>query len=296
MSESNTALWRSMLFVPGDNQAFLARAADRGADALILDLEDGVAPAKKPAARSRTADAVGALSAGGADVLVRINDPLRLAVADLEAVVIAGLRAVVVPKAESADYLARLAALIRELEAERGLPAGAIGMIAQIETVHGLAAMDAIAATDGVIGLALGSEDLAASAGMAALPHTLQGPAQQLVFAASRQACIAYGFPDSIGVYADTDRLTDAVVRGREMGFRGAMAIHPAQLPIMNEHFLPSADEIDFARRVRKALADPANNNSGAIAVDGRMVDRPVALRAMQTLACAERFGILEET
>ncbi|MFT7287931.1 MAG: citrate lyase subunit beta/citryl-CoA lyase [Halieaceae bacterium] len=294
MSESNLALWRSMLFVPGDNPSFLARAADRGADALILDLEDGVAPNNKMAARSLTADAVESLFARGADVLVRINDPLRLAVADLEAVVGAGLRAVVVPKAESADYLARLAILIRELEIERGLPAGGIGMIAQIESAQGLTAMDAIAATDGVIGLALGSEDLSADVGMAPLPHTLHGPAQQLVFAASRQGCMPFGFPDSIGIYTDTARLTEAVSRGREMGFRGAMAIHPAQVPIMNEHFLPTAGEIGFALRVKEALGDPANSDSGAIAVDGRMVDRPVALRAMQILEYARRFGALE--
>jgi citrate lyase subunit beta/citryl-CoA lyase len=292
ISESKIPLWRSLLFVPGDNPSFLAKAADRGADALILDLEDGVAKQNKVEARNLTAAAVPELSAKGADVLVRINDSLRLAVRDLEAVSVRGLRAVVVPKAESADHLARLSRVILELEVERELPPGGIAIIAQIESLQGLLAMDAIAATERVIGLALGTEDLCADAGMAPLPHTLQGPAQQLAFAASRQGCVAYGFPASIAEYSDSELLQDAIVRAREMGFRGALAIHPSQVPILNEHFLPTKAEIEFALRVESAFGDLAKNDSGAIAVDGRMVDRPVALRAMQTLELSRRFGV----
>lgn len=295
MTDTNQLpLWRSLLFVPGDRESFLASASERGADALILDLEDGVAAGRKIVARENVTAAISALSARGADVLVRINDALRLAVADLDAVIVPGLHTVVVPKAESADYLQRVCDLIRTLEIERALPPGRIGIIAQIESVHGLQAMDAIASVNCVIGLALGSEDLSADAGMASLPHTLRGPAQQLVFAASQRGLTAYGFADSIGIYSDSGRLTDAIAVARELGFQGAFAIHPAQVPIMNEHFLPTTGEIEFALRVEDALGhmkDVNDGNSGAIAVDGRMVDRPVAVRAMRTLALARQFG-----
>ena len=282
-------MWRSLLFVPGDKPAFLEKAIARGADALILDLEDGVAAQNKSEARALCAVAIPELSAAGAEVLVRINDSLRLTVADLEAVVISGLRAVVLPKAESADYVTRVSRLLEELETERGLREVAI--IAQIESLRGLAMIDEIAACERVTGLALGTEDLAADAGMAALPHTLYGPAQQLVFSASRHDCIAYGFPASIADYSDLTLMEDAMIRAREMGFRGAFAIHPAQVPIMNEHFLPTAAEIEFALRVEAAFGDAANAGTGAIAIDGKMVDRPVALRAMRTLEIAKRFG-----
>src|SRR4030088_853946 len=124
MESKNLPVWRSLLFVPVTQQRFVDGAARRGADAIILDLEDSVAASEKERARTLVPEAAEIVSRGGADVMVRLKRPLRLTVRDLEAVIGPGVHAVALPKAESANHVRLVAEIIDELEAERGIPLG----------------------------------------------------------------------------------------------------------------------------------------------------------------------------
>src|SRR5579883_2315643 len=132
--KANLPVWRSLLFVPVTQRRFVEGAARRGADGIILDLEDSVAASEKERARSLVAEAAQLVSRGGADVIVRVNRPLRMTVRDLEAVVGAGVQAIALPKAESAQHVELVAEILDELEAERGIATGTTRMLAMVET------------------------------------------------------------------------------------------------------------------------------------------------------------------
>jgi len=283
-------VWRSMLFVPGNNERFINKAPTRGADAIVLDLEDSVPLAQKADARGLVVDSILKLSHGGVDVMVRINDALRLAVRDLEAVIVPGVRAIVVPKAASAYQLQALARLIDELELEQGLVPGEISIIVQIETLQALPVLDEIAAVPRVVGMSLGTEDFSAAAGMAPTPEALMGPSQAVIFAARRHHCVPYGFVDSIADYHDMDKFVATIEQARQLGFCGAFAVHPSQVTVMNSGFLPTEEDIKLAKRIEKQFAISTENGHGAFAIDGKMVDKPVLDRALQQLATARRF------
>jgi citrate lyase subunit beta / citryl-CoA lyase len=138
-------VWRSMLFVPAVNQRFVDGAAARGADAIILDLEDSIPPSQKQAAREALAGAIPIVAKGGADVLVRLNRPWRMLVRDLEAAVIPGVTALMVTKADSPEFVQDVAGIVAELEAERGLPADGIRFVILVETAAAFFRMDEIA-------------------------------------------------------------------------------------------------------------------------------------------------------
>src|SRR5438445_12004512 len=130
-------IWRSMLFVPVTQRRFVEGAARRGADAIILDLEDSVAASEKERARTLVSEAAEIVSRGGADVVVRLNRPLRMTVRDLEAVIGPGVQAVALPKAESANHVRLVAEIINELEAERGMRCRRTKRVAMVETASG---------------------------------------------------------------------------------------------------------------------------------------------------------------
>src|SRR5437899_10544874 len=134
MTQKDLPVWRSLLFVPVTQQRFVDGAARRGADAIILDLEDSVAASEKERARTLVPEAAGIVSRGGADVVVRLNRPLRMTVRDLEAVIGPRVQAVALPKAESADHVRLVAEILDEVEAERGMPIGTTKMLAMVET------------------------------------------------------------------------------------------------------------------------------------------------------------------
>src|SRR5436305_10672149 len=133
MESKQLPVWRSLLFVPVTQRRFVDGAARRGADAIILDLEDSVAASEKERARTLVPEAAEIVSRGGADVMVRLNRPLRMTVRDLEAVIGPGVEAGALPKAESADHVRLVAEIVDELEAERGMPLGTTKMLAMVE-------------------------------------------------------------------------------------------------------------------------------------------------------------------
>src|SRR5213596_2049945 len=165
-------VWRSLLFVPVTAQRFVDGAARRGADAIILDLEDSVAASEKERARTLVPEAAEIVSRGGADVVVRLNRPVRMTVRDLEAVIGPGVQAVALPKAESADHVRLVAEIIDELEVERGLPLGTTKMLAMVETASAFFHIAEIArAHPRLVALNLGAEDFALSAGCCPKPR-----------------------------------------------------------------------------------------------------------------------------
>ena len=281
--------WRSLLFVPAHVPRFVEGAHRRGADGLVLDLEDAVPASEKAGARDRLAHSLAAVSRDGAAAMVRVNHGLRDLVRDLEAAVVPGLTALVVPKVESAGYVAAVADAVAEIEAERGLPQGGVRLILQVETPAAFPQLDAIAsAHPRIAAMTLGPEDYAAAMGAIPDPDTLLAPNFAVLRAARAAGILPLGFIDSIGAYRDLDAFRATVARARRHGFRGSLAVHPAQVAILNEGFGPTAAEIAWARRVIAGDAAARAEGRGAFALDGRMIDAPVVRRAADILAGME--------
>jgi citrate lyase subunit beta/citryl-CoA lyase len=285
MSET-LPIWRSMMFVPVNVDKFVASAHTRGADALILDLEDSILPKDKEHARTLIAAAAPRVGRSGADVLVRVNRPWRLCLRDLEAAVCAQVYALLLPKTEGAEHVRLIAEVLAELEAERGLARGHTRLVPMIESAAALLqARDIAAAHDRVVALTLGSEDFALSMDMLPEADGLLYPKQQLVIAARAAGVMPLGIVGTVADYKDLDAYRITARRSRRLGFAGAMVIHPSQIAILNAEFRPSADEVQQARKLVAAFAAAAGGNQGAIELDGRMVDIPVAERARGVLA-----------
>src|SRR5437016_4619827 len=281
MTQQDLPVWRSLLFVPVTQERFVMGAARRGADAIILDLEDSVAPSEKERARNLVPEAAKIVSKGGADVLVRLNRPLRMTVRDLEAVIGPGVDAVMLPKAESAAHVQLVAEMIDELEAERGLAPGTTKMLAMVETASAFFRIAEIAqAHPRLVALNLGAEDFALSAGILPEAEALTLPKQTAVFAARAAGIMPMGFIGSIAEFHDLDAFRETIRRSRRFGFVGASVIHPSQIAILNEEFRPSAAEIDHAGRVVVAYEKALAEGVGAVTVDGKMNDVPVVERA----------------
>ena len=226
--------------------------------------------------------------------MARINGPLRLAVRDLEAVVVPGLQAITVPKVPDASFLRLLDETIGDLEAERGLPVGAIRLITMIETAEGLANVNEIAAaTPRLVAITVGPEDLAASLGSQPTPDAMYVPNMQTLFAARQAGIIPLGYVGSISLYGDKEIYRGWIQRAASLGFEGAFCIHPNQVEICNLEFVPSAEEISAARRLIAAFEEHQAKGVGVFVVDGRMVDAPVVQRARAVVAKAK---VLETT
>lgn len=275
--------WRSLLFVPGHRDRMIAGAPGRGADALIYDLEDAVPAAEKSAARARVCDVLRDAARSEAR-LVRINADLPAAVRDLEAVVPFVPDAILVPKAESADYLKRVDAAVRQLNGERGTAAGGIPLVALIESADGLAQADGIAAAACVQALAFGPEDFCAETGMLPCMETLHGPAQAIALAARRHNRAAFGSPASLAEFEDLGAFAAAATAARRLGFSGAFAVHPRQVQPLNERFLPAPEELARARAIVGAAE---GHSGGAVKAGSLMVDEPLVKQARECLARA---------
>jgi len=281
--------WRSLLFVPAHVDRYIAGAHRRRADAVILDLEDAVPIAEKDAARKALPGSIKAVSQSGAAAMVRVNHPLRALARDLEAAVGFGLAALILPKVESAGLFAEVAEAVAELELERGLSVGGVRFVLQIETPAALFELPAIArAHPRVDAITLGPEDFSASLGGVPDTDLLLGPNLAVLHAARAAGLLPLGFVGSIAAFSDLDAFRQTVRHARRLGFRGAMVVHPSQVPILNESFAPTGEEIAWARRVVAEDAVARAKGRGAFELDGRMIDAPVVRRAEDILAMAE--------
>ena len=287
MSEDKSLpIWRSMMFVPVNVDKFVDSAHTRGADVIILDLEDSILPKDKEHARTLISGAAAKVAGAGADVVVRINRTWRLCLRDLEAVVSREICALMLPKTESAEHVRLVAEVLDELEAERGLQQGHTRLVPMIESAGAFFRAQEIAAAHArVVALTLGAEDFALSVGMVPEAEGLFYPSQQIVIAARAAGVLPLGFIGTVADYKDLDAFRATARRSRRLGFMGAAVIHPSQIAILNAEFRPSPEEVEQARKVVAAFEAAAGGNQGAIEVDGKMVDIPVVEGARRTLA-----------
>ena len=292
MSRRPLPVWRSLLYVPAHVERFVAKAHERGADCIQLDLEDSVPDAEKARARDCIAEAAPRVRRGGADVLVRINRALSLAVRDIEAAVGPHVDGLVIPKVDSAAHLRLLDEHIGEVEAQRGLPIGHTRLVPLVESAAAWPHLGEIAlASPRNVALNMGAEDLALDCGMQPVAETLLLPKQQLVFAAAAAGILPLGVIGPTTDFADEEAFRINVRRSRAFGFTGSSCIHPRQVAILNELFSPSADELTQARRLMAALEAAQREGRGAVALDGRMIDAPMAARARRVI---ERMAAIE--
>ncbi|MAC12812.1 MAG: CoA ester lyase [Sphingorhabdus sp.] len=291
---------RSFLFIPGDSEKKLGKVDGCGADAVILDLEDAVAPAKKQAARQLVADFLKDRPAGqrNPQIWVRVN-PLDgdLTLGDLTAVIDGAPDGIVHPKADEPADVARLSHYLDALEAQAGLEQGSTKILpVATETARAPFALGdyADAGLNRLYGLTWGAEDLSAALG-ASGNRGADGEwafTYKMVRSLTLMAAHAAGVAAVETLHADfrdEEGLRASSRAARAEGFSGRLAIHPAQVGPINESFLPGADEVDFARRVVAAFeADPG---VGTVGIDGKMLDIPHLKAARQTLALHEAYS-----
>jgi citrate lyase subunit beta/citryl-CoA lyase len=271
-------MMRSLLFVPAESDRFVGKAHERGADVVILDLEDGVAPARKDAARAALEAAVPAVSRNGARAFVRINSTLDRLEADVVAAHDAGAAAFLVPKA-SVDLIAVINDLLARLE--RGMTGRTTLLVPVMEDPGAVLDARAIAlASPRVLGLICGGEDLATAMGAEPTPQTLHVPKLLVHLAAKAARVLSFGLLRSIADYQDTDGVAQAAREARSHGFDGATCVHPSVVALLNQAFAPDARELARARRLVTAFDAASAAGHGAFAFEGAMVDAPVVARA----------------
>lgn len=271
-------IWRSMLYVPANVPRFVEKSATAGADAILLDLEDSIPHERKAEARAALATAIPIARAGGSEVLVRVNRPLRLAVGDIEAAVAAGADGILLTKVLGPDHV--------QLACE--LLTGSMRIIPMVETAAALRSLHEIArASPRVAGLLIGAEDLAAECGAAADDEIIAMAKRQMVLAAVAAGVAPLGTLGTVADYKDAEKVRALVARSKRAGLVGASCIHPSLVPILNEGFSPSAAELDLARRQLAAGEAAAREGRGSFVVDGLMVDEPILIRARRILAQA---------
>ena len=279
--------WRSLMFVPVLAERFIAKAHTRGADALILDLEDSIIPSKKAEARAAIAAAVPRVAQNGADVVVRINRPLELAVPDIAASVMPGVSALMLPKVMGPEHVRLLAELVTERETQLGMEIGHTRFLVLIETTAALPHLFAIAAEPRMAGMSVGGEDMATDMGATPSADSMYVFAMHGLAACRAAGILPMGSMGQLAKIDDLDSYRAGLKRGRELGFTTASCIHPAHVPIINEEYGASDAELDRARRLLAAFDVATANGEGAVAFEGSMVDLPIVIRAQRLLARA---------
>ncbi|SFK92932.1 HpcH/HpaI aldolase/citrate lyase family protein [Falsiroseomonas stagni] len=285
-----TPNWRSLLFVPATAERFIAKAHTRGADAIILDLEDSIPPDSKDAARNALAAAAPRVSQSGADVIVRINRPLELALPDIAAAIAAGATGLILPKVMGPEHIRLLSEVVATREAAHNIPIGRTRFLALAETAASLPHLYAIAAADPrMAALAVGAEDLATEFGGIPSADSMYVWAMHCIAAARSANILPMGSLGALAQIDDLDAYRAALTRAKNLGFATASCIHPAHVPIINEIYGATPAELDRARRLIAAFDDALSKGLGAVAFEGAMIDLPIVERAKRLLARATR-------
>jgi citrate lyase subunit beta/citryl-CoA lyase len=278
-------VWRSLLYVPVNVEKFVDKAHTRGADVIQLDLEDSVPPAQKEHARTLVEKAAARVRRGGADVVVRINQPLALAVRDLEHSILPDVDGIACTKIDSASHVKLLDQLVTDLEEKRGMTVGHTKFITMIETADAYTRIDEIPrASPRVAAMNIGGEDFALDCVMQPDEDVLLHPKQRMIIAARAAGVMPIGFIGTVADFGDWERFRQMVRRSRRFGFDGAGCIHPGQVTIVNEEYTPSAEEVEYARKVIRMDEEAAAAGRGSFQIDGKMIDIPVVVRAQNLL------------
>lgn len=286
MNRPPPPVWRSILYVPGNVPKFIDKAHERGADCILVDLEDSVTAAEKPTARTMLPETMKKVVRGGADVAVRINRPMRLAIPDIEAAVRPGLAALFITKTEGVQHLRLLDEAVSELERERGMPVGSVGFGAMIEHPRALAELNDIAERGPrVIAMMLGGEDFALETGSIPSDESLELPKRLVAFAAQAHGVAMIGILGTVADYSDPAAYKKSAERARRFGFSGGTCVHPGLVQALNDAFTPSAEDVAYAKKLIAADEKAAAEGRGSFTVDGKMIDIPVIDRARRLLA-----------
>lgn len=289
-------LRRTMMFVPGANAGMLRDAPLYGADSIMFDLEDSVSLKEKDTSRALVHFALKTFDYSNVETVVRVNGLDTCGALDIEAVVSAGVDVIRLPKTETAQDIFDVEAEIERVEREYGLEVGSTGMMAAIESAEGvLNAREIAKASDRLIGIALGAEDYVTNMKTRRYPD-----GQELFFARSMilHAARAAGIAALDTVYSDvnnTEGFQDEVRLIKQLGFDGKSVINPRQIPLVNEIYTPTEKEIDNAKQVIWAIREAESKGSGVIALNGKMIDKPIVERAERVIMLAKAAGVLTE-
>ena len=283
-------LRRSMMFVPGNNPGMIRDAHIYGSDCIMFDLEDSVSINEKDAARFLVYKALTSLKYGKKELVVRINDlGSGLGVTDLEAMVRAQPDVIRLPKTETAQDVTDCETEIARIEREIGLPEGKTKMMAAIESAKGvLNAYDIARSSSRLIGIALGAEDYVTDLRTTRSPEGIE-----LLFARSMivNAARAAGIAALDTVYSDVNNEEGFIAEAtliKKLGFDGKSIINPRQIEPLHRVFTPTEKDIIKAKAIMEAIAEAELRGSGVASLNGKMIDRPVEIRARRLLNLAE--------
>jgi len=283
------------MYVPVNVEKFIDKAHTREADVIQLDLEDAVPPAEKANARKLVEKNAARVRRGGADVVVRINQPLALAVRDLEHSICPDVDGIAITKADSASHVRLLDQLVTELEAKRGMTVGHTRFLTMIETADAFTRIDEIPrASPRTVGMLIGGEDFALDMNAQPDGDVLLHPKQRMIIAARAAGVMPLGFIGTVADFSDWDKLRLMVRRARRFGFDGPGCIHPGQVKIVNEEYTPSTEEVAYARKVIQLDKEAAAAGRGSFQIDGKMIDIPVVVRAERLIRRYEAIKVRE--
>lgn len=289
-------LRRTMMFVPGANAAMLRDAALYGADSIMFDLEDAVSLKEKDSARALVHFALKTFDYSNVETVVRINSLDSYGKQDIEAMVLAGVNVIRLPKTENKQDIIDVDNEITRVEEENGLLVGTTKMMAAIESAEGILNVREIAtASKRLIGIALGAEDYVTNLKTKRYPD-----GQELFFARSMilHAARAAGIAAIDTVYSDVENVEgfkEEVQRIKQLGFDGKSVINPRQIPIVNAIYAPTSKEIQQAKEVIWVIREAEEKGSGVISLNGKMVDKPIVERAQRVIALAKAAKLISE-
>ena len=290
---------RSTLIFPVNVQRFVDKAHLRGADCILMDLEDSVPESEKETARGLIKTSIPVVGMGGGDVAVRINRPIHQATLDLEASVWPGLTCVALPKVESAEEVRVRSGLIEELERRRGIEAGTVQIAVAVETALGVVrGFEIASASPRIVTIQVGAEDMTQEMGV-----QTSAEGRELWYARSKILTDAYAAGVQplglVGVepftWREPEKAYDAAVVSRGLGYKGAQSIHPAPIPFLNRGFSIPHEEAAFMGRALEAFEEGLVEGTASVSVDGRMIDIASAERCRRVLARAGAIADMDE-
>ncbi|NWG07180.1 MAG: CoA ester lyase [Chloroflexi bacterium] len=284
---------RALLYMPGDDRRKIEKATTLGVDCICMDLEDGTALNKKAEARAIIAQAMKELDFGNSERCIRINSiGSGFEKDDLASALAARPDSIVVPKIESAEQVKWVSGQIESFELANGLAIGAIRILIGVETARGILNLKEIAEADKRLeAIIFGAEDYAASVGARRTKE-----ANEVLYARSAvvAACAANDLQAIDMVYIDfrdLEGLRREAEQGAGFGFSGKQVIHPNQVPVVQEAFTPSDEEIAYAKRIVESFEASQKEGKGAYALDGKMIDMPLLKNAQKVLERAKAGG-----
>jgi len=272
--------FRSLLFVPATSEHLWEKASQRGADAVVIDLEDAIPIEKKELARAMAPKAIQLLKDKGTDVVLRVNSDPQLWEQDLVGMPLKSLSAIMLPKVETKDQVEAFSKALTQHCSATPPPIAAL-----LETPLGVLATSQIAGHPSLCALGFGAEDYSGAIGVHPHALALTWPAQQVITGAHAYGLQCWGMAGSIAEVKDLDAFGKDVEFARSIGFTGSVCIHPNQVAIVNRGFSPSAAELEWAQKVVDADEAARAKGLGAVLLEGKMIDKPIVDRARRWLA-----------